>query len=237
MIMGTSVLQATNVSFSYHSPFRPWLKANTVLESISFELFPGETLGVVGGNGSGKSTLMKLLAGLIEPNKGQITAAGKVQLLSLQVGFIPELSGRENAYLSGMLLGRSREYIASRINEVIGFSELSDFIDEPIKTYSSGMKARLGFAVGLMADPSVLLIDEAFSVGDKSFQQKSRSAIESRMMTDRSFILVSHSEAMIKDYCQRCLWLESGVIRAIGDTLHVLAEYNTYRNSEQKTYV
>lgn len=224
------VISLNNVSFAYRSIFRPWVKEKWVLNQISFDVFPGETLGVIGGNGAGKSTLMKLLAGIVKPNLGEVNFDATVQLLSLQVGFMPELSGRENCYLSGMLLGKSNSYIKANLDEVIEFSELKKVIDDPVRTYSSGMKARLGFAVSLMADPDVLLIDEAFSVGDRHFKIKSKNAIEQRMASMRSFVLVSHSEAMLREYCRRTVWLENGEVYLQGDTAAVLQAYKKYQN-------
>lgn len=224
-----SIININELCFSYRSFFRPWLRVEPVLKNLNFDVLKGETLGIIGGNGSGKSTLMKLLAGILSPNAGMVQTDATVQLLSLQVGFMPELSGRENCYLSGMLLGRSSDYVKQGLERVIEFSELEKFIDEPIRTYSSGMKARLGFAIGLMADPEVLLIDEAFSVGDKSFQKKSKRAIEERMATQRSFVLVSHSDSMLREYCARSIWLDNGEIRYIGDTAATLAEYAKFQ--------
>lgn len=217
-----------NVSFSYRSPFRPWRVAKQVLQDVSFELYPGETLGVIGSNGSGKSTLMKVLSQIVNPDRGTVNVTAAVQLLSLQVGVLPELSGRENCYLSGMLLGKSSRFIDDNIESVIEFSGLHNVFDQEVRSYSSGMRARLGFAVSLMADPGVLLIDEAFSVGDKEFRKKSKQAIEARMASERSFVLVSHSESMLKEYCQRTLWLEEGRVRFCGETELTLAEYRQY---------
>ena len=224
------VISLNDVSFAYRSIFRPWIKEKWILDQVSFDVFPGETLGVIGGNGAGKSTLMKLLAGIVKPNLGEVNLDATVQLLSLQVGFMAELSGRENCYLSGMLLGKSSSYIEANIDSVIEFSELRNVIDDPVRTYSSGMKARLGFAVSLMADPDVLLIDEAFSVGDRNFKIKSKKAIEQRMSSKRSFVLVSHSESMLSEYCKRTIWLKNGKVHLQGETSEVLDAYKKYQN-------
>ncbi len=149
----------------------------------------------------------------------------KIQLLSLQVGFIQELTGRENVILSSLLLGMRRKAIEQQMDQVIAFSELGAFIDKPLNTYSSGMRARLGFSVACQADPDILLIDEAFSVGDASFRKKSKAIIEERMQTERSFVLVSHSESMLREYCARCVWLDQGRVMMVDETERVLNAY------------
>lgn len=213
------------VGVSYR-PNKFFGKKHRVLHDVSFDIARGETLGVIGKNGAGKSSLMKVLAGIINPDEGEIYgSAHRVQLLSLQVGFVPELSGRENAILSSLLLGLRKREIMERMDEIVSFSGLGDAINDPIKTYSSGMRARLGFAVSCQADPDLLLIDEALGVGDKEFRQKSRDVIVQRMKSDRSFVLVSHNEATIMEYCQRTIWIENGSVVMSGDSGLVISEY------------
>jgi lipopolysaccharide transport system ATP-binding protein len=196
------------------------------LQDVSFEVRPSETLGIVGRNGAGKSTLMKLLAGIVGPNRGVVINHGaRVALLSLQVGFLPYLSGRQNAILSGLLLGLRKREIEAGMSEIKDFSGLKDFFDKPIHTYSSGMRVRLGFSVALKLDPDVLLVDEVLSVGDAEFQKKSLSAMREKMRSGKTVILVSHSSTILRQVCDRAVWIDDGVTRAEGDTESVLGAY------------
>ncbi|HNE26738.1 MAG TPA: ATP-binding cassette domain-containing protein [Pseudomonadales bacterium] len=224
--MDKIALSLDGVGFSYNERALFAKDANTVLDGVSFQIMRGEVLGVIGKNGSGKSTLMKIVAGIVKPDAGKLVSkVDKIQLLSLQVGFIQELTGRENVILSSLLLGMRRKAIEQQMDQVIAFSELGAFIDKPLNTYSSGMRARLGFSVACQADPDVLLIDEAFSVGDASFRKKSKAIIEERMQTERSFVLVSHSESMLREYCARCVWLDQGRVMMVDETERVLNAY------------
>lgn len=226
-MMSKVALHLNQVGFSYQNASIFRKKREWILQDISVDILRGEVLGVIGKNGSGKSTLMKVIAGIVNPDKGSIVShVEKIQLLSLQVGFIQELTGRENAVLSSLLLGMRRKEIESKMEQLIAFSDLGDYIDRPLNTYSSGMRARLGFSVSCQADPDVLLIDEAFSVGDINFRQKSKAIIEDRMHSDRAFVLVSHSESMLKEYCKRCVWLEAGSVVMVGGTEEVISAYN-----------
>jgi lipopolysaccharide transport system ATP-binding protein len=197
------------------------------LKDVSFDLLRGEVLGVVGRNGAGKSTLMKLLAGIIEPNRGRIEKARQldVLLLSIQVGFMPHLSGRENAIVSGMLLGMRRREVERSMDEIIEFSGLQEHIDRPVYMYSTGMKARLGFAVAQRVSPDVLLIDEVLGVGDEDFRKKSLNAVLNRADPNQTIVLVSHNIPALEAYCDRVLWIEDGATRKIGDTAGILSEY------------
>jgi lipopolysaccharide transport system ATP-binding protein len=225
-MMSGVALVLKDVGFQYRSTLGFKKVEGSALKGISFDINRGETLGVIGRNGAGKSTLMKVIAGIVRPDSGVVTSyVGCVQLLSLQVGFMQELTGRENIVLSALLLGMRKKMIMKRMDEVIEFSELRDCIDQPLRTYSAGMRARLGFAVSREADPDILLIDEAFGVGDIDFRKKSKSVIEERMKTDRSFVLVSHSESMLQEYCARCVWIDDGSVKMIGETRKVIDAY------------
>jgi lipopolysaccharide transport system ATP-binding protein len=219
------VMSLKNVGVCYRG-ILPFSKRHWALEDISFDVFQGETLGVIGKNGAGKSTLLKLLGRILHPDTGAVEGtAQRIQLLSLQVGFVPELSGRENAILSGLLLGLSKKQCLERMSGVIEFSGLESVIDDPINTYSSGMRARLGFAVSCQADPDLLLIDEVLGVGDRDFRQKSRDFMLSRMKSDKSFVLVSHNEATIMEHCQRAVWIEGGRVKMYGEAEQVVKAY------------
>jgi lipopolysaccharide transport system ATP-binding protein len=199
------------------------------LNSISFDVYQGETLGIVGRNGAGKSTLLRVLAGIIAPDKGKLVNQGyRASLLSLQLGFIGHLSGRQNAILSGMLLGVSRRVIEARMDEIIDFAELHEFIDQPVITYSAGMKARLGFSIAFQVDPDILLIDEVLGVGDGVFQAKSSKAMREKIRSNKTVILVSHNLQTLRDLCDRAVWIEEGVSRAEGDVTTVLQTYHAH---------
>lgn len=196
------------------------------LKDASLTLYEGETLGIVGRNGAGKSTLLRLLAGIIRCDRGKFINFGhSVTLLSLQVGFVQYLSGRENVMLSGLLMGMKRKEIAERMDAIVEFAELGDFIDEPIQTYSSGMKARLGFAAAFYVDPDILLIDEVLGVGDEAFVRKSKQVMREKIRSDRTVVLVSHSSSEIAKLCDRVVWIHKGVTKAEGATDEVLAMY------------
>jgi lipopolysaccharide transport system ATP-binding protein len=197
------------------------------LGGVSFDVQVGETLGVVGRNGAGKTTLLRLLAGILGPDRGTIERAPgfRASLLSLQVGFLPQLTGRENATLSGMLLGLRRAEVAARLDSIIAFAELAAVIEDPIATWSDGMRARLGFSVAWHADPDLLLLDEALGTGDAAFHEKSAAAMRERIRSHRTCVLVSHDAATIRELCDRCIWIEHGVVAAAGLPDDVLAAY------------
>ncbi|MFN2425027.1 MAG: ABC transporter ATP-binding protein [Candidatus Binatia bacterium] len=197
------------------------------LRGVSFDLHAGETLGVVGRNGAGKTTLLRLLAGILGPDRGSVERAAGVRasLLSLQVGFLPQLTGRENAILSGMLLGLRRAEVDAKFDSIVAFAELAGVIDDPISSWSDGMRARLGFAVAYHADPDLLLLDEALGTGDTAFHEKSAAAMRERIRSDRTCVLVSHDAATIAELCDRCVWIEHGRVAAAGAPGEVLAAY------------
>lgn len=196
------------------------------LEDVSMTLRAGETLGVLGRNGAGKSTLLRLLAGIIEPDRGEYLNHGfQTTLLSLQVGFVAHLSGRENIVLSGLLLGLSRREINDRMDDIIAFSELGDFIDEPIQTYSSGMRARLGFSTAFHVEPDILLIDEVLGVGDVAFVKKSKAVMRKRIRSDRTVVFVSHDASTVRSLCDRAIWIDGGRVIMEGLVEPVLDGY------------
>jgi len=196
------------------------------LNDISFAVHQGEILGVIGGNGAGKSTLLRLLSGIVAPDRGVFEDFGNmISLLALNVGFIPHLSGRKNAVLSGMMLGMSRSEVVEKLPEILDFSELGASIDQPAWTYSTGMRLRLGFAVAFQADPDVILIDEALGVGDKVFREKSSTAMRDKILSNKTIVVVSHNMKTIKELCDRVVWVEGGSIRMIGKTTGVVREY------------
>lgn len=175
-----------------------------VFEGLNFELYRGETLGIIGHNGAGKSTLLRALAGIIQPDSGEVINHGvTVSLLALQAGFDPELPGTDNAVLSAMLLGYTRRQALARLPDIAEFAELGEFMEEPVKTYSSGMRARLGFSVAMLLTPDVLLLDEVLSVGDKAFRKKAEREMARKIHSDQTVVLVSHSEQLIRRNCDR----------------------------------
>lgn len=205
-------------------------RTHEALSDVTFEIERGDRVGLIGHNGAGKSTLLKLLADVLSPDAGTITRMYRsAQLLSLSVGFVPYLSGRENAIMSGLLQGLSRKDIESRMTAILEFSELGDFFDEELRTYSSGMQSRLGFALALQLNPDLLLIDEVLAVGDSDFQEKSRAALTDKLRTGTTVVLASHSEAMIRSMCSKAIWIEQGRLRAVGTPDEVFGRYNSHQ--------
>jgi lipopolysaccharide transport system ATP-binding protein len=190
------------------------------LTSVSIDLFPGDSLGVLGNNGVGKSTLLRVLAGIIKPDKGEVLIDDNtsVALLALQAGFDVQLNGVANAILSGMLLGYSRKEVEDKLSDIIAFSELGGAINKPVKTYSAGMRARLGFSVAYYMNPDVLLIDEVLGVGDAVFRKKATRAMEEKIQSEQTVVLVSHQTGLIKQLCNRAVWLEDGCTKMEGDS-------------------
>lgn len=204
------------------------------IRNLSFEVYAGETLGIVGHNGAGKSTLLKVLAGILAPDGGHIVRnCETASLLTISLGFMPHLSGRDNAILSGMLLGLTQAEVREKLPEIIAFAELESFIDEPFRSYSSGMKARLGFGIAFSADPDVILIDEVLGVGDRQFKKKSTAAMKEKIHSDKTVVLVSHSETMIRQTCDRLIWVDHGEVIAEGEVEDVLALYTANSGKSQ----
>ena len=200
------------------------------VKNVSFKLEKGEILGIVGKNGSGKSTLLKAIAGIFTPDSGVIDLHGhSVSLLAIGVGFQRELSGRENILLSGMLLGFTEEEINQRTDEIIAFSELGDFIDKPVRTYSSGMYSKLSFAITAILETDIILIDEVLSVGDTRFRKKSYAKMKELIsQKDRTVVIVSHDRKTVTELCNKLLWINDGELMKFGETKDVLQAYDAY---------
>lgn len=208
------------------------------LSKVSFQIKKGEMLGIIGENGAGKSTLLKLLTGVTKPTSGSVTIHGKIAaLLELGAGFNPNYTGIENIYLNGTMLGLSRGEIDSRLDEIVTFADIGEFIHQPVKNYSSGMFARLAFAVAINVEPDVLIVDEALSVGDIFFQNKCFRRIEQLKENGVTILYVSHDLASVKEMCDRVLWLEKGNVKMFGDCVEVCNEYsNALLNHKQVIY-
>jgi len=197
------------------------------LKDVSFEVPYGTTFGLIGKNGSGKSTLLKCLAKILWPEEGSITARGKqASLLEVGSGFHPELSGRENVFLNGSILGMSRKEVARKFDEIVSFSGVGHFIDQPVKNYSSGMYVRLGFSVAVAVTPDILVVDEVLAVGDATFQKRCREKFKEMKQDGRTVILVSHSMSTVKDMCDEVAWLNQGELKMIGKTDEIAKAYN-----------
>jgi len=225
--MNSPLISLKDVGFTYRTlTGLMTIEKYQALKSINLEVLSGETLGVIGTNGSGKSTLLKILARIFSPDEGQILFnAKKISLLSLALGFDPRLSGNDNAILSSMLLGATFKEASQKLSDVIGFSELGEFASHPVRTYSSGMRARLGFSVALRMNTDVLLIDEALAVGDAHFKAKSERAIVKKVTSSQTVVLVSHSTAQINRLCDRAAWIDNGEIVLTGETELVTQRY------------
>ncbi|ETI91843.1 MAG: O-antigen export system ATP-binding protein [Clostridium butyricum DORA_1] len=199
------------------------------LNNINFEIEKGEVVGFVGLNGAGKSTLLKVVSGVQKPTVGKILVKGKVSpLLELGAGFDNDLTGKENIYLNGLILGYNRDFIKGKVDEIIDFAEIRDFVDTPIKNYSSGMKARLGFSIATVSIPEILIVDEVLSVGDGRFRKKSEEKMIELIKSDATVLFVSHSLAQIRRLCTKVIWLEKGQVKMIGDTKEVCDAYEAY---------
>ena len=196
------------------------------INNVSFDIKKGDVFGIVGLNGSGKSTTLKIISGILEPTKGTVETEGIIApLIELGAGFDMELTARENIYLNGSVLGYSKKFMDAKFDDIVEFSEMKDFLDVPMKNYSSGMVARIGFAIATMTIPDILIVDEILAVGDFLFQQKCEERISKMMNDDTTVIIVSHSIEQIERLCKHCVWLEHGKIKMIGDTAEVCEAY------------
>ena len=237
-------LRVNNVSICYRIRRQFSIKRNLLknkknlsedyeaVKNVSFELRKGEVIGLVGHNGAGKSTLLRAIAGIYKADQGTIDLLGNTTaLMALGVGFNPQLTGRDNVILSGMLMGMKKKEMEERFQEIHFFSELGDFIDMPVVTYSSGMYSKLAFSITACIDTNIMLVDEVLSVGDESFQKKSFSKMQELIENkNRSAIIVSHNSKAIQDFCERAIWIENGKIKEDGKTHYVLEHYREYEN-------
>jgi ABC-type polysaccharide/polyol phosphate transport system ATPase subunit len=201
----------------------------TALDGVSFDVAAGETVGVIGANGSGKSTLLKLLAGIVRPTRGSVEVRGRLAaLLELGAGFHPELSGRENLEITGLLLGLAKKEITARFDDMVRFAGVEEFLDAPVKTYSSGMAVRLGFAIAAHSEPDVLLVDEVLAVGDEAFSHRALEKFSEFERAGRTLVVVSHDLALVAERCRRVLWLEAGRLRADGPAAETVNRYRAH---------
>ncbi len=240
--MGNTMIEASHVTMRFHMDMDKVLSIKefavralsgkmhyedfTALDDVSLTVEKGETLGLVGRNGAGKSTLLKVISGILRPTEGSVVCHGNiVPMLELGSGFDMELSGRENIFLNGAILGYSEEYLKAKYDEIVAFSELGQFIDSPIRTYSSGMLARLAFSVASVVEPEILIVDEILSVGDAAFQEKSRARMMELMGGGTTVLFVSHSMDQIREMCNRAVWLEQGHVKMIGSADEVCDAY------------
>src|SRR6187455_768393 len=214
-LMQRSILQDLKPSETFHA-----------LTDVSFSVPKGSTFGVMGRNGSGKSTALKLVAGITKPTSGSVHVDGRISaLIELGAGFHPEISGRENVYINGIMLGLTKREVHERFDEIVDFAELREFIDAPVKTYSSGMYMRLGFAVAINVNPDVLLVDEVLAVGDEGFTHKCLDKFDEFRRRGRTIVIVTHSLDMVTRFCEEALWLDGGRIRAQGPPHQVIDAY------------
>lgn len=220
---------------TYHKEFK-------ALNGISFKVEKGDALGILGKNGSGKSTLLKLITGVLSPSSGSVKVKGKISaILELGAGFNPEYSGRENVYLNGLMMGFSREEIDSKMNDIIEFADIGEFIEQPVKIYSSGMFARLAFAVSINVEPDILIVDEALAVGDVRFQTKCIDKMKELKSKGTTILFVSHATEQVKRFCNKAVWLKDGKVQASGESSEIadlyedFMKYNTEHTMENAT--
>lgn len=196
------------------------------LKNINLQIKKGEKLGIIGRNGSGKSTLLKIIAKITAPTKGNVNINGRMaSLIELEAGFEPDLTGEENIYLNGLLMGLTKQEISNQFNNIVKFSGIGKFIDAALRTYSSGMKVRLGFSIAVHADPDILIIDEILAAGDEEFQKKSYAKMQEFFKAEKTIVFVSHHLEAIKKLCVKTLWLEKGKMKSLGETKRIINQY------------
>lgn len=213
---------------------RPTYREIQAVRDVSIDAYQGEAIGVIGHNGSGKSTLLRALAGLLPPVSGEVLAVEQPTLMGVTAALRPAASGRRNILLGGLALGMSSEEVHERVPEVVEFTGLHDFIDLPIRTYSSGMRARLYFAISTMIRPRILLVDEALAVGDEEFRTRSKERVDELLGQAGTVFLISHSHTAISTICNRCVWIHGGRLRADGDPEDILDQYHRYNKKQQR---
>lgn len=239
--MGEIALEVSHVSIDYKNLMHMSLhqsllkkevkRAESIraVNDVSFEVEKGKILGIIGRNGSGKTTLLRSIAGIFRPDEGYIDTRGnRVSLMAIGIGFNPNNTGRENILKSGMLLGCKLDYVKEHMEEIIEFSELGDFIDRPVRTYSSGMYSKLSFSVTAILDTDIMLVDEVLSVGDERFRKKSYKKMEELMLSNRTVLIVSHATETLKKFCDSVLWINDGNYVQMGDTEETLKEYDKF---------
>ena len=220
-----SIKQAFVNFFSFNKPKKK-KEEFWALKDISFEVAKGEVIGLIGSNGAGKSTMLKVVSGVMKPTEGKVTVNGVISpMIELGAGFDPELTARENIFLNGAILGYSRQFLESKFDEIVEFSELKDFLDVPVKNFSSGMNAKLAFSIATIVNPEILIVDEILSVGDIKFQQKSKNKMLEMIKGGTTVLYVSHSLDAIKELCDRVIWIEHGKMIKMGETEKICAEY------------
>lgn len=232
------MLELDNVTLNYGAKKTGFDRGvHHVLDGVSLKLYQGETLGVIGRNGCGKTTILRLMANILGPSSGTVRrkSGTTAALLSIGLGFRSDLSGRDNALLAAMLQGANRKQAESFLEEIKAFSELGDSFEEPVKTYSSGMRSRLGFTTAMITHVDILLIDEVLAVGDAHFKEKAQQAMKERLGGDQTVVLVSHSDGQIEDVCDRAIWLSEGKIAVEGSTEDVLSHYKEHIKSTGST--
>lgn len=204
------------------------------LTDVSFSVYNGETLGVIGRNGAGKSSILRVLAGIVQPDKGSVTHYNvTASLLSLQVGFVNHLTGKENAILSGMMLGLSKQEVLDRMEDIRTYSDIGEFFEQPVHSYSSGMRARLGFSVAIHVNPNVILLDEVLGVGDIEFREKSNETIKNIIKSDKTVVLVSHDAGVIRNLCDRVVWIDGMETKMEGSPDAVMSSYEESTRKKQ----
>ncbi len=240
-----SVKHLTKVYHLYHNPIdrlkeslHPFRKKyhaeHYSLNNVSFDIKKGETVGIIGKNGAGKSTLLKIITGVLTPTSGSMQVNGKIaSLLELGAGFNPDYTGLENVYFQGMLMGYSRAEMTTKLGDILAFADIGDFIHQPVRTYSSGMFARLAFSVAINVDPDILIVDEALSVGDVRFQQKCFRKIRNLQLQRKTILLVTHDISSVVNYCSQVVWLSDGTLQAQGDPETITQKYLSVMNYDQ----